>query len=551
MELTVATPLAQAELGGTAGCCLASRLSEDPNISVLLLERGPLSDDWQAHVPLLSSNFYHPGAPAAIFPLSPLAHVDQRRLHAVWKNMGRETWGYDVLEPYFVKSERTLSQPPSSFRGNDGVWLNQTFPTPFLEMARRIPKAVTSLGIPQSPDLNSPVAPVVCSATVDIAMDRNMHRHSTLQAFLPPKVAHARKKNLKICVNTIVTQIKFATDDNPGMQHPKAVGVYFEDTRSKRTSARFFARASREVILCAGAIGSPQILMLSGVGPRDHLSRHSLGLVRDLPGVGSYLRDHVGIPVSYEVPIHESLNILRNSIFQVLSEVVKYLLFGSGLLSVPFVQTTIFLRSLLLNENLEIVAAPGDLNARNPDNIPDIEVMPFGYRGGEAKTSPLDRVGVFSLLAALVKPKSFGSVRLASTDPHARAQVDLGYFSDPEDILVARKAVRFALRLGEQVRAQGYPLKDLVVPDSETDDQSLGVFMRKSLLTTYHYTSTCRMAPEDGPQSGVVDDDLKVHGIDGLRICDCSVFPDILSTHPMAGAVVVAEKCADLIKKSP
>ncbi|KAJ7830403.1 GMC oxidoreductase-domain-containing protein [Mycena leptocephala] len=236
--------------------------------------------------------------------------------------------------------------------------------------------------------------------------------------------------------------------------------------------------------------------------------------------------------------MNESLNRLKNSIPRALVEVGKYLLYGGGLLSIPFVQATIYLRSSLLNDNMEVVkTSPRDLDARNPDNIPDIEVMPFAYRGSEGERSTLDRVGVYSLMPAVAQPKSFA------------AQIDLGYFSDPEDWVVARKAVRFALRLGQQVRAQGYPFKDLAVPESDTD-QSVDKFVRESLRTTYHYTSTCRMAPEDDPHPGVVDDELKVHGIDGLRVCDCSIFPDILSAHPMAGAVVVAEKCADLIKKA-
>jgi choline dehydrogenase-like flavoprotein len=148
---------------GTAGCCLASRLSEDPNVSVLLLERGPVSDDWQAHVPLLSANLYRPGAPAAIFPLSPLTHADNRVVRAVigeglsggslingqvysrgiadynkWKAMGRTSWGYDALEPYFIKSENALSQPPSGFRGKNGGHCSRLFATLFLPFTRSV-----------------------------------------------------------------------------------------------------------------------------------------------------------------------------------------------------------------------------------------------------------------------------------------------------------------------------------------------------------------------------------------------------------------------------
>ncbi|KAJ7068963.1 alcohol oxidase [Mycena belliarum] len=560
--------------GGTAGCCLASRLSEDPNVSVLLIERGPVSNDWQAHVPVLSANIYRPGAPAAIFPMSPLTHANDRVVQAVigeglgggslingqiytrgiadynkWKDMGRTNWGYDALEPYFVKSENALSQPPSSFRGKDGLWLNQTFPTPFFETQRRVAEAAKKLGIPHISDINSPHAPAVCLATVDLTITPSAHRHSTFEAFLPLKVAQTRK-NLTLCTDTLVTGLKFSADANSGAESLKAIGVYFEDTHLNNLSQRFCASASREVILCAGAIGTPQILMLSGVGPKNHLLDLKLAVVKDLPGVGSYLKDHIGIPVSYEVPMHESVNCLKNSIPRALVEVAKYLLYGGGLLSIPVVPSTIYLRSSLLGESMEITeTTPRDVDARNPDNIPDIEVMYFAHRANEGEHSALDRVGVFSLLTVVAQPKSFGSVRLASPDPHARAQIDLGYFSNPDDWVVARKAVRFALRLGQEVRTQGHPFKDLVVPESD-DNASIDEFIRQNLRTTYHYTSTCRMAPEDDPRPGVVDDELKVHGINGLRVSDCSIFPDILSAHPMAGAVVVAEKCADLIKKA-
>ncbi|KAJ6617890.1 alcohol oxidase, partial [Mycena sp. CBHHK59/15] len=504
--------------GGTAGCCLASRLSEDPAVKVLLIERGPVSDDWQAHVPLASANIYRPAAPAAIFPVSPLSQVNDRVIHAVigeglgggslinsslytrgiadfnkWKEMGRENWGYDALEPYFVKSENTLSQRHSNFRGKGGLWTNQTFPEPLFEIHRRMTEAATSIGIPHISDLNSPDAPAICCPTLDVTTDINMHRHSTFKAFLSPQIAQERKTNLKICTDTIVTRIKCTT---AGTGKPRALGVYFQDTHLTRKSRTFYARASREVILCAGAIASPQILMLSGIGPEDHLRSFSIPVVRHLSGVGSYLRDHVGIPISYQVPMTESLNVLRNNIFRAILEVLKYIVFGTGLLSIPFMQTTIFARSSLLNENMEVTSAtPADLDSRDPKNIPDVELMPIAHRGGEGENDPLDRVGVFTLLAALVTPKSSGTVRLPSTDPHARARIDLGYLSDPADLPMARKAVRLALRLAQQVRTRGYPLGNLLVPESE-DEASLDKFVRDNLRTTYHYTSTCRMAPE-------------------------------------------------------
>ncbi|KAJ6623571.1 GMC oxidoreductase-domain-containing protein [Mycena sp. CBHHK59/15] len=227
----------------------------------------------------------------------------------------------------------------------------------------------------------------------------------------------------------------------------------------------------------------------------------------------------MGIPVMFEVPVQHSINKLRTNIFGAILEVMKYLVYGTGILSIPFMQTSIFAPSLL-NEQMETVSLPADLDARDSKNIPDIEIMPIAHRGTEGVHDKIDYIGVFTLLAALLKPKSSGTVRLASADPHTRAQIDLAYLSG-----------------------------DLVVPESE-DDAGVDKFVRERVRTTYHYASTCRMAPEDDHEPGVVDNYLQVHGVDGLRVCDCPIFPDIVATHPMAAAVAVAEKCADMNKNA-
>ncbi|KAJ7021480.1 alcohol oxidase [Mycena alexandri] len=555
--------------GGSAGCCLASRLSEDPNVTVLLLERGPVADDWPAHVPLLSASPYRVGAPLVKLPSLPMPEVDGRvntsfigeglgggsLVNAMlytrgisdynqWKENGRKNWGYNDLVPYFIKSENTLSQPVSNFRGKKGTWINQSFPKPVFGISPRFDDAATSLGIPYSSDFNSPDSPATCCALMDVAIDSKMHRNSTFTAFLSPEIVRTRQ-NLTICVEAVVNGIKCATVE--GSTKPRALGVYFGD--AKDSSHTFYAHATREVVLCAGAVASPQILMLSGIGPKAHLASHGIPLIKDLPGVGSYLKDHLGIPVMFKVPLKDSLNIMRASIFRAILEILKYLIFGTSLLAVPFVQTSIFVRSALLNEAMEIPSVtPAELDARDPKNAPDIEIMPIPARASQDPEGPIDRLGVFSMLAAVVRPKSFGTIRLASPDPRTRAEINLGYLTNPDDLPIARKAVRLSLRLAKQMRARGYPLVDLAVPQG-ADDASVDAFIRKGIHTTYHYTSTCRMAPEDDAQPGVVDDELKIHGVDGLRVADCSSFPDIVCVHPMAPAVVVAEKCADFLKK--
>jgi len=238
---------------------------------------------------------------------------------------------------------------------------------------------------------------------------------------------------------------------------------------------------------------------------------------------------------------------LESSMFQSLREFIKYMLTGRGLFVLPYPQIAIFCRSALLDEDMRnVVQHPSQTDSRDPDNIPNIEIIPIPYDASEQKTD-LQGEGAFSLLCALLRPKSIGTVRLTSTDAQVRPACDLGSLTVKEDYLVMRKVIRLALRIGRQMREQGYPLRDLYVPQSESDTD-LDDFIHHSGRTTYHYSSTCRMAPEDDVIPGVVDDELRVYGVHGLRIADASVFPSIPATHLQAPVVMVAEKCADFLR---
>jgi choline dehydrogenase-like flavoprotein len=190
---------------------------------------------------------------------------------------------------------------------------------------------------------------------------------------------------------------------------------------------------------------------------------------------------------------------------------------------------------------------PAELNARDPRNICDVELMVVSHKGSDFNID-VDN-GIFSFIAALLQPRSTGTVRLTSTDAKVQPAVDPGYLSDPADYLVLRKAVLLSKRIGETMRKEGYQLTDYSVPTSESKED-LDVFIRKNARTSYHYSSTCRMAPENDVCPGVVDDKLRVHGVKGLRIADASIFPDILANHLQAPVVMVAEKCADLINET-
>ncbi len=219
-------------------------------------------------------------------------------------------------------------------------------------------------------------------------------------------------------------------------------------------------------------------------------------------------------------------------------------------MSEPWASVTMFLPSRLISSTGHVSPAPtpSDLDVTNPKNIPDIEITPIPIDGVDPREDFIVPKGAFSFLITLLNPKSSGTVRLKSADPAEYALCDIGMMSDPADFGAMYKAVRLALRMAEEMKKQGYPFEgELLLPKSDSDGD-IEAFMRQHARTTYHYSSSCRMARFDDAESpGVVDDELKVHGVDGLRVCDTSVSPDIIAAHPMALAVVMAEKCADMI----
>lgn len=270
------------------------------------------------------------------------------------------------------------------------------------------------------------------------------------------------------------------------------------------------------------------------------------------------------MPIGWEVPVTESIHAILISPLQGIIEFFKYLLFKTGILSFPFQPLSIFARSTALNDASELIADSLPRKTRSSkektllsvadfDNaIPDIELMPLATSASdniEEHFNVFTKIGVFTLLATTLQPLSRGTVRLASSNPHDKPKVDFGFLSDPTDYVVARKAVRLALKFGGAIRETGFPLLGGVCVPAGDSDEDVDKFIRLRARTAYHYSSTCRMAGEfDKEAPGVVDDELRVHGVSNLRVCDTSIFPRIIATHLQAPAVMVAEKCADMIK---
>ncbi|CAG8955202.1 hypothetical protein HYFRA_00007218 [Hymenoscyphus fraxineus] len=577
--------------GGTAGCVLASRLSENPEISVLVLERGPINDNWLSQIPIVSSNILRADGGASSWLCEPMKFCNNRqslffcgelmgggsRINSMvysrgsradfeaWAALGHPEWSYEKVLPYFVKGEKALDQPKSDYRGHSGPWITRTFryASWLFEVYRTFTDIAEAMGFLRVPDTNAPDAPSDGVVTFDSTVNEKNQRLSTFDAFLPKELTLKRKGNLTICPMTLVTKIRFAKESGKGL---RAEQVFFKSVDQKAEKV-FSVDVKREVVISSGSAGSPQVLMMSGIGPRDHLEDIGIPVLYDLPGVGSELTDHVSVPVAWEVPLKESLAQLAVSpIIKGGFEFIKYLISGSGILGMPVQTLSLFVRSSSLsNDGTKLLTRPSESEApRNrkrssiyvpQHEIADIEIMPLAVSSMdnlEEHNRLYSKLGVFSMLATLLQPRSRGTVRLRSSNPHDRPKIDFGLLSDPRDIITARTAVRLSLKIGRDMKVSGFPLLQNLTFNEEDkdDDAALDEFIKERVRTTYHYACSCRMAPENDPIPGVVDDELRVHGLSNVRVCDTSVFPQITSSHLQAPAAMVGERCADFIKNA-
>jgi len=339
--------------------------------------------------------------------------------------------------------------------------------------------------------------------------------------------------------NALVTKI--ICSEKEGVVRAKAVRVGMLEGSEVQTIT-----AKREIVLCSGALSNPQILMLSGIGPRSHLEECGIKVIKDLPGVGNHLQDHFSVSLGYFIPMSDSL-VRITSAFTFLKEMVRYLITGNGLILNPVPEIIMFGNSKLLDETTgKFGGTPIQRDAWNADNLPDFEIQPIAW---DATGRDFDKTkGAFSFLATLARPKSVGTLRLQSTDPRDEPLIDLNFFSSEEDRIVMRKTIRTVLNLVNGLRKGGYHIEDYPgrVPASARDED-LDAHAREFGRTIFHYSSSCRMGTATDSVPAVVDDQLKVYGIEGLRIADASVFPTSPAAHLQAPAVVVAEKCAEMM----
>ncbi|KAF9237123.1 alcohol oxidase [Melanogaster broomeanus] len=501
--------------GGTAGCVLANRLSANPENRVLLLERGHVGDSWLSRVPLFSANFAQ-GNPYSRHMQSTVQAVGDRP--------------YDIYQGSGLGGTTRINHLLYTRGQPLREWINRENKGFFYSSFQHCVDACRTLGLPHIPDINDPAYVPVGWARLPITRDANGHRHSTMRAFLPPGLLQGRRSNLHVCPNVIADRIEF--DEEKDHLIARSVSIIATDAKGAHQSP-VHVRVCREVVLSAGTFGSPQILMLSGIGPAKHLHDMGIAVLKDLP-VGENLQDHFGVFLQYFVPLHDSILRASRQPLYFIMEFLRYLLFGTGVLLCPVVQIAIFACTALLdNRGIPV-------NEENPgqDVIPDIEIMPVAY--AKSVDQKEQTRGGFTLLAILLNPESKGTVRLASTDPRADPRVDLNYLAAPADRARIRHAVRLTTRISECLSSQGYELERVEAPPGDVDDATLDKHISEQGCTTYHYTSTCAMG-------SVLGHDLIVRGTRNLRVADASAFPEVPAAHLQAPVVVFAEKCADMM----
>ncbi|KAF5875027.1 putative alcohol oxidase protein [Botrytis fragariae] len=434
-----------------------------------------------------------------------------------------------------------------------GPWITQTF-TYFnwlFQAYRAFTDCAKTMGFIAVPDSNAPDAPPEGVAILSLTLSKRRERVSSFEAFLP-KIALERR-NLTICTNTLVSRILFTQEK--GL--PSTEKIVFQSS-GRKSESTYSAKVNKEVMVCSGAIGSPQVLMLSGIGPREILEEHSIKVVHNLPGVGSTL-----YPSRLGGTGSRITNFHGNQPLKITLELFKYIFFQVGLFSILVQTLALYVRSRMIKQDSTGLIEEASTKSLDPQSlIPDIELMPLSTSGMDNFDEPefiniFSKTLMFCVLAAILQPKSSGTVRLASSNPHDKPKVDFGILSDASDHTIARSAVRLTLSIADKMKESGFPLprnitfpaekQELDVKSNTTEEMDR--FIRQRIRTTFHYASTCKMAPEHDPIApGVVDDELKVYGVKGLRVYDTSMFPQIVSGHLQAAAIMVAEECADLIK---
>jgi len=497
---------------GTAGCVLASRLSENPDLSVLLIEAGPRSRKLEIKIPAAFSRLYRTDLDWG-FATAPQSALDGREL--VYP-LGRMLGGCASMNAMIVARGNRLDYDDWAAAAPGWAWADVE---PFYAKSARGPFAIVdqrdrsplsdafvaaaqATGIPFRADLNDPDNEGVGVVRVS---QRRGARFSVADGYLRPAM---RRPNLTVQTGALATRIL--------LEGTRAVGVSVRVEGDEE-----HALASRSVILTAGAVNTPRLLQLSGIGPRDVLDEAGVPLVHELPGVGAGLRDRIASGVVVRTRPGVGTLTSAGSTWNTL----RWLLLRRGPLTSNLGEALAFVRTSpsLAAPDLELVFAP----------------VPFEEEGLKEPTEHGVTIGVVQL-----QPRSTGSVRIRSADPDVPPVVDPAFLREPEDLEFLLHGLRLARRIAAEEPLASFLADEMLPGDEIQDDEGLRAHIRARSQTLYHPVASCRMGIDD---AAVVDPELRVRGVDQLRIADASVMPFLPRGHTNWPTVMIAERAADLI----
>lgn len=522
---------------GSAGCVLASRLSEDPSVQVLLLEAGPPDTSIWLHLPIgygktmwskrynwclytdpdpnmNGRRIYWPrgktlGGSSAINGLIYIR--GQRQDYDHWAALGNSGWGYEDVLPYFVKSESN-ERGASRFHGDSGPLKVSDIPHQD-ELIEAFLNGAKEIGVPRTDDFNG--QDQEGAGYYQLTTSKGL-RCSAATAYLRP--ARGRS-NLTVHTNAQATSLI--------LDGKRVIGVNYLHKGEPKSAE---LNPQGEVLLSAGAIYSPQLLQLSGIGPAALLQSLGVPLVVDLPGVGENLQDHLQIRLSFECTKPITTNDALNSLWGKLRMGMQWLMLRQGPLAIGINQGGCFMRALP-HEN------------DTPDTQFHVATLSADMAGG--KVHPYSG---FTFSVCQLRPQSRGHVRIKSTDPLVTPEIQPNYLATDLDCRTTVAAVKAAREIAQSGAMRPYIKREVKPgPDAKTDEDLLA-FSRDTGATIFHPSGTCRMGP-DGDRMAVLDAHMRVRGVQGLRVIDASSMPTLVSGNTNGPVIMMAEKVADLMRE--
>jgi choline dehydrogenase len=518
---------------GSAGAVLASRLSENPRNQVLLVEAGHAGHPY-SRMPVSFGLLIDNPRANWCYESDPEPNTANRKIpvprgkvlggssainglvwvrgqpldYDTWAQMGARGWSWQDVAPLFTRIESYENGTGANGRGTGGLLRVSEVPdqNPLYDA---LFKAAVAAGFKLNPDYNSEDQEGVVKTQASISRGRRM---SVAHCYLKPAM---RRPNLRVVTEAPTRRVL--------LEGRRCVGIVYE-----RWGRQVEVRAGKEVILCAGAVATPQLLELSGIGKPEVLKQHGIEVVHAMPAVGENFRDHINARIAWRVrDKYVSYNHKARGLGAV-GQALRYLTTGGGFLSLPSAPMLAFLRT------------------RPELATPDVQMHIVPYSIKDPKTRKLQEFPSMAMACYQLRPESLGSIHIRSADPDAQPAIRFNFLADPIDQRAMVDGFRIMRRIVDAKPMDRLRGEEFSPGAKVKSDDEILTFIRGNAHTAYHPIGTCRMGPA-GPKT-VVDEKLKVHGLEGLRVADASIFPTMPSGNTNAPCIMVGEKAADLIR---